>query len=238
MRRQKTNNNFTETENSFGISISDLMAGLLSIFILALCYYMLSFTQKEARIVNNTEVRTQILNEIAKEMQKNKNGIRIEIDEANGVLTLPEDEMFDTGSSVLKQSGRNLVKSLAMVLNRVLRKQEYDKRVETIFIEGHTDNQSYHGQLEPNWNLSTQRAINTWKILRDTNGTSLESLKNNNKQPLFSCSGYAYTRPIAPNDERHRAKNRRIALRFTMTPPSKDDAVIIGAIKKEMNKVK
>ena len=101
-----------------------------------------------------------------------------------------------------------------------LDKEHYKNAVETIFIEGHTDNVDIKTPEFPsNWELSTQRAINTWKLMYQE-GPALDEEKNNNGEPIFSCSGYADTRPIADNDtEEGRQANRRIALRFTMMPP-------------------
>ena len=47
---------------------------------------------------------------------------------------------------------------------------------------------------------------------------SLKQLKNAVGNPIFSCSGYADTRPVTTDEER-KAENRRIDLRFTMMPP-------------------
>ena len=49
------------TEDSFVICMSDLMAGLLSVFILALIFYMLNFSQAAAQLTSNQEIRTEIL---------------------------------------------------------------------------------------------------------------------------------------------------------------------------------
>lgn len=53
----------------------------------------------------------------------------------------------------------------------------------------------------------------------------LDYLANPNGQPLFSCSGYAETRPITDDaydesSEEGRQANRRIDIRFAMMPPS------------------
>lgn len=49
-------------------------------------------------------------------------------------------------------------------------------------------------------------------------------LVNPRGEPIFSCSGYAETRPVRengldPNSEEGRAANRRIDIRFVMMPP-------------------
>ena len=52
MRRY--NHGIPEQDNgTFNLSISDLMAGLLAIFILALAYFILNFSQNTAKLTQN-----------------------------------------------------------------------------------------------------------------------------------------------------------------------------------------
>lgn len=205
-------------ENPFLISISDLMAGLLSIFMLALAYYVLSFGQQTAKLTENEEKREEILEILKEELQKA--GIIVRVDK--GVLHLPEGILFDVGEAEIKEEGWRAIKVLAPVLGDVLRRPQFVGAVETVFIEGHTDNAPINTPRYPsNWELSTQRAINTWNAMQKVY-PELGSLTNKGGQPLFSCSGYADTRPIAPNDTAEgKQANRRIDLRFTITPPEK-----------------
>ena len=226
------------TEDSFVVCISDLIAGLLSVFILALIFYMLNYSQVTAQLTSNNETREAILKDIKSEMEKNKNmhGI-ITVDEGKGVLSLSEGVLFDSARADLKPRAKNeVIPLLARVFETVLSKPEYEGTVETIFVEGHTDNAPIRNsrRFASNWELSTQRAINTWTVLRTSN-PKLDTLENKNYEPLFSCSGYAETRPVTDNTTAEgRMKNRRIAFRFTMTPPTKDDAPIIKTITKEL----
>ena len=60
-------------------------------------------------------------------------------------------------------------------------------------------------------------------------------MKNKNGEPLFSCSGYADTRPISGNDtEEGRQENRRIDLRFTMIPPADENLKIVDELSKRI----
>ncbi|RKO66650.1 OmpA/MotB family protein [Desulfofundulus salinus] len=207
-------------ENPFLISISDLMAGLLTIFMLALAYYVLSFGQQTAKLTENEDKRAEILEILRKELQNA--GITVRVDE--GVLHLPEGILFDVGEAEIKEEGWRAIKVLAPVLSDVLQRPEYAGTVETVFIEGHTDNAPISTPRYPsNWELSTQRAINTWNAMQKV-CPELGNLTNKSGQPLFSCSGYADTRPIASNDTvEGRRANRRIDLRLTMTPPGKPE---------------
>ena len=65
----------------------------------------------------------------------------------------------------------------------------------------------------------------------------LQDLENNSehREKLFSCSGYADTRPIATNDTAEgKMANRRIDIRFTMTPPKQESAGIVKEVKDRM----
>ena len=166
------------------------------------------------------------------ETHKGMQGI-ITVNTDTGVLILSEGILFDSAKADLKPRAKNeVIPLLADAFVNVLRKPEYKGTVETIFVEGHTDNAPIRNsrRFATNWELSVQRAINTWNVLRARN-PQLDELKNRDYQPLFSCSGYADTRPAEDNATAEgRMKNRRIAFRFTMTPPTSEDAKIIKSI--------
>ncbi len=208
-------------ENAFNLSISDLMAGLLSVFILVVCYFMLNLGQVKDQYTGNMEMRDDMLEEI--KMELDRQGTIVKVDKKQGVLRIEGDFLFNTGEAHVKESGRQDILNLAHVLYQVLEKEKYKNAIETIFIEGHTDNVDIETPEFPsNWELSTQRAINTWKLMYQDQALSpLDKEKNANGEPIFSCSGYADTRPVTENDtEEGRQANRRIALRFTMMPPA------------------
>ncbi len=217
----------TTTEDSFVVCISDLMAGLLSIFILTLIYYIFTYTQKTDELTNSYELRTQILKQIKSELYK-EGIINVEINEELGVLRMPEGILFDKGRADIKETGLRVIKKIGPVLIDVLEKNPkiVDKKklisVETIFIEGHTDSVPINNSEFPsNWELSTKRAINTWKEL-DKSTPGLAQLKNDKNQPLFSCSGYAATRPredVPIKEGVDQQENRRIDFRFSMPSP-------------------
>lgn len=223
MRRTRGNTQMQENhENAFNLSISDLMAGMLSVFILAVCYFMLNLGQVKDQYMGNNAKRDQLLEEIQEEMSER--GISVKIDKKQGVLRIPEGALFAQGEADVKEEGQQVIRNLGDVLYQLLDKKEYKNVVETVFIEGHTDNVDIHTDDFPsNWELSTKRAINTWNLMRG-DVPELDREKNANEQPIFSCSGYADTRPIVDDEydedsEEGRQANRRIDLRFTMMPP-------------------
>jgi chemotaxis protein MotB len=72
-----------------------------------------------------------------------------------------------------------------------------------INIEGHTDNVPIHTAKYPsNWELSTDRAVNTLHYIADTGRFNMD---------LFSVAGYGEYHPIDSNStEEGRASNRRV----------------------------
>ncbi len=229
----------------FNLSISDLMAGLLSVFILALCIFILSFTQKTTVLTETNIKREKLVKHLEKVLIER--GIKVTVDEKRGILRIPEDSLsFGIGSADVPNV--DTVVKIGTVLLSTLEDEEYKGKVETVFIEGHTDDvpiETY--QFPSNWELSTQRAINIWNTMRTKPNERLSVLKNkivyydeNKKkkeveEPLFSCSGYAETRPIFPNDsDEHRKYNRRIDIRFTMVPPIEEDMSIVKTVERKL----
>ena len=222
MWKKKKEEKAQQSGDAFTTSVSDLMAGLLSIFILALCYFMLNFQTVTNKYTGNTELRNQLLKDVGKDLQAQ--GLQVRIDTKQGVLRIPESVLFESGEANIKEQGQAAVSKLSQSLLKTMTRPEYREALETVFIEGHTDNVPIHNEFfQSNWELSAQRAINTWNLMRN-DVPEFNWLVNPRGEPIFSCSGYAETRPVRengldPNSEAGRAANRRIDIRFVMMPP-------------------
>lgn len=92
-------------------------------------------------------------------------------------------------------------------------------RLETLLIEGHTDNVpiAAGGRIRDNLELSSMRAATVYRMIRLCE-PRVERLQNADRYQVLSTSGYGYTRP-ATSDESRLNENRRIDLRFLMEPP-------------------
>jgi len=114
-------------------------------------------------------------------------GLRIQI--------MDEDRqpMFAFGASALNDRARALLSKVAPVLLRL---------PQAIAIDGHTDAAPYRGGERSNWDLSTERANATRRLLTDAGLP----------EPRFrSVAGHADRDPLLPAD-RLAAANRRIAI--------------------------
>ena len=116
---------------------------------------------------------------------------------SQGVLVNIKDAiLFDSGSSQLKESGLDLLKSLEGLIN------DFNN---DIVIEGHTDNIPINMGLYPtNWELSTARAVSVVRYLSEAENIDPSRL---------SARGYGEYSPITKNDTpSNRALNRRVNL--------------------------
>lgn len=236
------------------ISISDLMAGLLFVFIvivLVFAYKLNKATEAREDVVKEFRSTQAVRSSLLKTIHDNlvTRGLStadIKIDPETGVLSLRERILFPSGSTDLSSEGKWALSVLALVLNDVLPcyagtysatappgcpDGSATGRLEAVFVEGHTDSIPVSGtnRYGDNWNLSTARAIAVFNEMT-LQQPQLDAITNATSQPLFSISGYADRRPYGGDrrsnvSEEGRALNRRIDVRFVMTYPRDPEAV-------------
>ncbi len=228
-------------EESYFISMADMMVGLLFVFIILLLYFALQFQQKSKALSDAGETRTVILERLRRSLADQ--GLRVTIDTRTGVLRLPAEILFATGDYRLSAEGRAAIATLARSLAAVLPCYSYRAgadalgcanqlhSVDAIFIEGHTDADVLHGAgiITDNLDLSALRATNTFRAL-SLAAPMLGTLRNlpardPASSPILSVSGYGPDRPIpgSRSDAAGKAANRRIDLRFLMETPQPGD---------------
>ena len=227
-------------ENPYWISFSDIMAGLLVIFILASIHLILELAeQKEAikldieLIKRVHEIRAQMLLEIKEELAKER--INVEISDNESVLHIPDELAFAENKATIPKDKEIFVGKVGEAIFSALMREKRMEFVDTIFIEGHTDSKPAPRYPNGNWGLSTDRAISIWKywIEKLEVGQEIQAIENKEGHKIFSVSGYAATRRIVEPDttDSQRRRNRRIDIRFTMFSPSvRDFESILGNI--------
>ena len=234
----------SDDENPYWVSFSDLMSGLLIIFILASVALIIELTQKSekwdevlAQVKAAEDARDGLVSDIVDELEKD--GIKVIIN-GIGVVTIPESSLkFSSGSAEIPPDAetQRIVNRIGDVLFERLHADERAQFLDTIFVEGHTDCTNYRGaKFDDNWDLSTTRSNNIWRywsgLQFEQIPYSLAALTNSESDPIFSVSGYGETRPLPntrPGGACDRSKtdllqqNRRIDLRFTVRRPSLDE---------------
>lgn len=219
-----------DEENPYWISFSDIMSGLLIIFVLAVLALILELTQTKTKVseaikelAKAEQVRRDILEEIVSELHK-KN-IDIKIVDNHTVLRIPDDLLsFESGKYRVPPHAENMLIEIGKTLYESINTLKRWQYLDTIFIEGHTDKRySGHKYKYGNWELSTLRAISIWDFWNRKLPVEkkLNDFKNHIGKPLFSVSGYGATRPVTKTQliEEDFKKNRRIDIRFTVKRP-------------------
>jgi flagellar motor protein MotB len=219
-----------EEGESYFMSMTDMMVGLLLIFIILLAYFALNLQTKTEELTGANRTRAQILNDLQQSLQDR--GLQVEIDTKTGVLRLPDDVLFDKGRYDLSDRGRNAVGKVASAMVEVLpcftaselcHGERSAHLIDAVFVEGHTDSDAMYGGMN-NYGLSVRRAESTFAMLQQAQ-PALQSFLNKPAEepgsaPILGLSGYGPDRPIAEGDnETAKERNRRIDLRFLMTTP-------------------
>lgn len=218
-----------QADNPYWMSFSDMMSGLLIIFILVCMALLLKLSQMEEQVTTDIErlkeankKRSEILQDIKDELSKN--GIEVIITDNDSILRIPETSFhFGTGKFEITEELRTPAIVIGKALYNAITRDERWKYLDTVFVEGHTDSRPAPNILMGNWGLSAFRAISLWQFwLDEPDVPKLEELKNQDGKHLFSISGYAATRRVAEREDTEEAmrSNRRIDIRFTTRQPS------------------
>ncbi len=231
-----------EADENYFISMTDLMIGMLFVFIIMLMAFTLNLRNAQqaqesinAELTGARQARDHMLDNIRRTLEAR--GVKVEIDRESGVLRLKADLLFEQGQPQLTRAGQALIGQVADALTLVLpcyantpgHERSADcpvfsgGRLEALYVEGHTDSDDFApGAAGNNWSLSAERAINTFRALTEGHGI-LDDIRNDASQPLIGVSGYEKRRPTArlPGQTAAEMKraDRRIDLRFIMSSP-------------------
>jgi flagellar motor protein MotB len=239
LRRETENSDRSEAggENSYLASSSDLMIGVLFIFLILVAVLALAKKKQEATVVDGrppaADPRGFITETIGKAIKRVS--ADTDVDPTTGIISFPEKTLFNLGSARLLPQATADLKSIASELEENLTcfvGSGYNTRgecvilnpkrhtVETIFIEGHTDSIPFATGMGDNYKLSLDRARAVDAELVQL--STLKDLRNDVGQPIFSFSAYADSRPRQgrePSDP----SNRRVDLRIVLTYQPTED---------------
>jgi chemotaxis protein MotB len=123
----------------------------------------------------------------------------------NGDIAVNESLVFEYNSYAIKKQAKPFLDSLAKALGNLLADAEVRENVDTIVIQGHTDER---GSASFNWDLSAKRATAVLDYLFQSNKTLADTYGS-----YFAASAYSKFRPINPaKDESAYQQNRRIEI--------------------------
>lgn len=131
------------------VPLSDLMTGLMMIFLLVAIVFMLQVKRNEAKIVEAqnkvreiatqyTDLRGQLYQELSLEFKEDLTKWRASIKPDLTVRFEEPNVQFDTGAAVVKDSFKAILNSFFPRYIRILRSPKYADAIEEVRIEGHT----------------------------------------------------------------------------------------------------
>ncbi len=209
MRRTSTKSKTLIDENPFGLSLGDLMAGLLLIFVLLLSFVMLRLESTIGEFDERERIKKLLIRRLLQELSE----FDVEIDPDTGVIRITEGILFDFGNDELTQAGKAFLRQFTPKYVGILLSDPLVKEhIAQVIIEGHTDDV---GSYEYNLGLSLRRAKSVAAYLfTDEFGAFryAEDLKE-----LLSVNGRGEVQPIADNlTSIGRSQNRRVEFQFRL----------------------
>jgi chemotaxis protein MotB len=227
-----------EQSQDYLITVGDLMAGLIFLFILTLLIFAFRFQTAAEAMQSATETRTKILIELKDRLDEE--GISVTIDTLQGVLRLSDTEAnigFEFAREWIVPDDLPRVAVLTRVLSQVvpcfaasgdmpcdmpdLDQRRYASRIHALQIEGHTDTIAFAeestSRFTGNLELSAARAAHVYERIIEFE-PRMTSLLNPELTPILGVAGYGAERRL-PNLSGDDPRQRRIDLRFIMEPP-------------------
>jgi len=187
---KKQNSN---TKNDFWIGYSDLMTGLMLVFIVLALTFMAIARQK----IDDTEESKNKIEDLLKESEKNRikmtklikklkesnkniqktkqniililseklesHNIKFEYDSIKGTVSIAQDILFEIEKSDLNNEGKNFIDLFSKIINKNILN---DSNYRDLIKYIHIEGYaSSDGSLEHNFNLSYERAKNVWMYM-------------------------------------------------------------------------
>ena len=212
-----------EPQNPFALSIGDLMAALLLIFVLLLSATLLNLQERAEMAENYKDVKKEIYDELIKEFKDDLKDWNANIDEKDLLIRFSGPRVeFDLGKSEVKPQFKEILSDFFPRYVRIITLTKFKDNIEEIRIEGHTDNKgTYFNNMELSQNR-TRSVLNF--VLENTN---YEPSEKSWIQLNLTANGLSYSKPIADNDtEQGQKKNRRVEFRIRTNAEKQIDEML------------
>ncbi|RDU71023.1 hypothetical protein CQA66_07355 [Helicobacter aurati] len=202
-----------EDKSSHWISISDMMSGIMMIFIMIAIAFMVTLENDKKQLeIQNDKIRdlaqnySNLQNELYKDlMQEFGNDLKkwdAFIDEDTTIRFQKQDILFDVGQKRVKQRFQKILDDFFPRYIKILYGEKYRDFIEDIRIEGHTS-RDWEGALSlerrylGNAELSQERAFQVLKYC-----FSLPSIANKREWliGLLRANGVSFAKPLATDE--------------------------------------
>lgn len=200
MRLQRQKNTYEAV--NYDLTISDLMAALVLIFILLLSTQFLELKKQSSLASEYRDKKLALVNALRKEFQDDFVRWKAEFDEQTLMIRFPEDVAFMPESAQLRPRFKAILNDFFPRYISVLTRPEYINEIDEIRIEGHTANpgnkfDTWKGYAE-SMDLAQGRANNVLFFVlepfQQQHGDSSEIM--NWLRRHIAASGFAFAKPV------------------------------------------
>lgn len=203
---------------NFWVSYSDLMAGMLLVFVLLLVVAMVhyaEFIQHKREILEQQEQRMKSFQLLQKRLvttlatSLEQLDVTVSVDRDTGVVRIESGVLFAEDSAELTTPGVDRLKRIFDAYFAVVLSDAFVDFVKQIEIEGHTNS---NGTYLYNLELSQRRALAVMRVLLDHAGTNRHRL-----QEKVVASGRSFSHLMLDAEGREDAvRSRRIEIKFRL----------------------
>jgi outer membrane protein OmpA-like peptidoglycan-associated protein len=200
------------------ISISDMMAGLMMVFLFIAVLFM-SEVQKEQKAIKEIaesyqNIQQQLYKDLNQEFKKDLESWDAEILQDNTIRFKSPEVLFDTNSSELKALFITVLDDFFPRYLGILTNNKYKKQIKEIRVEGHTSSvwknatreQSYINNMSLSQNRAKSVLAYSYNITNSANNKIF--LEN-----VFRANGMSFSNLIKENGEENIQASQRVEFR-------------------------
>ena len=199
--------------NIFWITMTDLMTGLVLIFVVMFFYTYITSHIEHVKANLAKEKATVAIEESLK-----AHDLNAQVDSISGIVKISDLELFELGNYKLSENGKKYLDKFAPVyLDSIFSNEYLNKNIDKIIIQGHTDSQMFKGvyskdeQYMKNMELSLNRAFEVANYMSNTPYNK----KNGDKlRKIVVVEGASFSNPVLINGKEDFANSRRVELKI------------------------
>ena len=206
-------------EQEYWLSYSDLMAGLLMVFVLMLLISLDQYGGPAKVKLELDGANASVVKELQQQFADSRD---VSVDPTTGAIRFRDAVLFREGSAVILPDGKQILREFAPKYMKVLAGNPKNRKyLQSIAIEGHTnDNGSYMYNLD----LSQRRAFAVMQFLLENTDSHRGDLRR-----FATANGESFRRQLCkvpvspgkqcPSSKVDKAGSRRIEIRFRLAIP-------------------